>query len=258
MRQQMRFTVAVVMGLLLLSVPALAYTIVMKDGSRMLAKDYRVEGDRVLITLPNGIETWIALAEVDIEKTRELNQNNLGDALKIEGGEVKPLEVEAPPKKTTLGDLARSGEARMRGRAPAVRPDSVNNPQPRQSVTGHQDLDDLRRQAYPDLSIMSELRSYFTSEGLDAQIFRGTKSVHPLIEVEASSESAVFKSLQVAAQALPQMQDRHQNRIAAIELLLKTSRGSNAGQFVITPTLAERLNSGDIDFTTFFVQYVRF
>ena len=44
MRQQMRFTVAVVMGLLLLSVPALAYTIVMKDGSRMLAKDYRVEG----------------------------------------------------------------------------------------------------------------------------------------------------------------------------------------------------------------------
>ena len=42
----------------------------------------------------------------------------------------------------------------MRSRAPTVRPESA--PQPRQSVTGHQDLDDLRRQAFPDLTISLE------------------------------------------------------------------------------------------------------
>lgn len=253
-------TVVVALAALLITAPLSAYTVILVDGSQMLAKEKpRVEGDRVIITLQNGTETFLPVDEVDFEATEEFNQMNLGGAVLIEDGQTKalPSEVESE-EETTLGDLITSGRAKTRTRAPVKRPDMTDPSGPARSKSGYLDLRSLRRQAYGDLEVMSELRSYFTSQGLEAQVFRGSRGDRALIEVITSSESAVFKTLEVAARALPQMRDRHTERIAALELIMRTTRGSSAGQFVITPDLAAALNDGSTDTAAFFVTYVQF
>ena len=108
------------------------------------------------------------------------------------------------------------------------------------------------------MEVMSDLRSYFTSQGLETQIFSGSQSTHPLIVVTTNSEAAVFKTIEVAAQSLPQLVDRHAQRITALELLLQTQSGSAAGQFVLTPDMAEKLNSGETEVAAFFIREVQF
>jgi len=244
----------------LLATPLFAYTIWLKDGTSILAKKiYRTEGDLIIITTPSGTETSYPLEKVDIERTREYNANNLDGAMLLENGELTGIPTQKPTtKRKRLGDLIAGDQARIQVRQPVKRPQAVDTSGPARSAAGYLDLNALPRQAYGDLEIMGELRSYFTSQGLEARVFNGTQGTHPLIEILTSSESAVFKSLEVAAQALPQMQDRHASRIAALELVLRSPRGNAAGQFVITPELADELNSGQTEASAFFVRYVQF
>lgn len=249
----------VALAALLIAAPLFAYTVILTDGTQMIAKEKpRVEGDRVIITLQNGTETFLPVDEVDFEATEEFNEMNLGGAILIENGQAKALPSEMEIEEETLGDLITSGRAKTRTRAPVKRSDMTDPSGPERSKAGYLDLRSVRRQAYGDLEVMSALRSYFTSQGLEAQVFRGTQSDRALIEVITSSESAVFKTLEVAARALPQMRDRHTERIAALELVLRTTRGSSAGQFVITPDLAAELNDGSTDTAGFFIEYVQF
>lgn len=249
----------VALAALLLAAPLFAYTVILEDGTQLIAKEKpRVEGDRVIITLQNGTETFLPADEVDFEATEEFNKMNLGGAVLIEDGKTKALPSEVETDETTLGDLINSGRARTRTRAPVKRPDMSDPSGPAQTKAGYLDLRSLRRQAYGDLEVMSELRSYFTSQGLEAQVFRGSQGNRALVEVITGSESAVFKTLEVAAHALPQMRDRHNDRIAALELIMRTTRGSSAGQFVITPDLAADLNDGSTDVPTFFIEHVQF
>ncbi len=259
MRRSMVRGFVLVMAALLLATPLFAYTIFLKDGSRIVAKEvHRIEGDRVIITLPNGTETFISLEEVDLERTREFNEVNLDGAVLLEGGETKALPIDAPEKSDTLRDLIASGEAKPRSRAP-VRRQAVAAPTgPAHTTAGYLDLGSLERRAYGDTGVISDLRSYFSSQGLEAQVFRGSQTAHPLIEVTTNSEAAVFKTIEVAAQALPQLIDRHATRVTALELLLLTEAGSAAGQFVLTPELAETLNSGETEVAAFFIREVQF
>jgi hypothetical protein len=247
-------------ALVLIAGPSLAYTIFLKDGTTLIAKEeFRIDGDRAIITLPSGTETFLALSEIDVERTREFNKANLGNAMLIEDGEIKAVPTEVPDAgPSTLGDLIATGQAVPRVRPEARRQQRVESTGPRTTTAGYLDFSTIRRQAYDNLEFMSELRSYFTSQGLEAQVFRGSQSDRPLVQVVTSSESSVFKSLQVASQAMAQMGDRHGSRLAGIELLLQTSRGSAAGQFLLTPELAAEINSSTVDVAGFFVDHVRF
>ena len=251
----------VALAAVVLATPLSAYTVFLKDGSTIAAKDEPEVDEakgRVIITQLSGVETSLPIEEVDFERTRDFNEKNFDGALVIDGGETKGLAIEAPEKKPRLGDKIVEGTADIRVRDPHVRPRTRRLDEPRRTAGGLVDFDDIDRRAYGDAGIASELQSYFTAQGLEAHVFSGTRNSHLLVEVVTSSESAVFKSLQVAAQALPQVRDRHASRIAALELLLKTDRGSGAGQFVLTPELAGSLNSGEIDVPTFFLRHVRF
>lgn len=252
-------TLVLAAALILVAGPALAFTVFLKDGASIVAKEeYRIEGDRIIITLPNGTETFLSLDEVDLERTDEFNKTNIGNAVLIEDGKVKALPSEQPVERNTLRDLIVSGQAQPRIRPEARRENRVETSGPQQTLGGYLDLNSLRRQAYGDLEFMSELRSYFTSQGLEAQIFRGSQGDRPLVQVVTSSESSVFKSLQVAAQAMVQMSDRYGSRVGHVELLLQTPRGTPAGQFVLTPDLAAEINRNAVDVSVFYVENVQF
>jgi len=64
-----------ILGLLLvLPGVAKAYTIYLHDGNRIVAREeFKIEGDRAVIILPNGTQTALALDEIDIERTRASN-----------------------------------------------------------------------------------------------------------------------------------------------------------------------------------------
>jgi hypothetical protein len=126
------------------------------------------------------------------------------------------------------------------------------------TTAGYVGLTSVRRRPYDNLDFMSELRSHFTSQGLEAQVFRGTTDSGPMIQVTTSSESAVFKSLQVASQAIAQLGERYPGRLQVIEMLLRTSRGTSGGQFVIDAALADEINSNAIDMAAVFVEHVQF
>ncbi len=250
---------ALALVLVVLASPAIAYTIFLKDGTTLIAKkEYRIQGENVIITLQNGTETFLAIDEIDIEKTREYNKDNFGSAILLEGGEMKALTIRRPIPKQTLGDLINSGEAKLRGRAGARRQETQEVTGPATTKAGYLDLGSWRLRAYDNLEFMGELRAYFTSQGLEAQVFRGSSDRGPLVQVVTSSESSVFKSLQVAAQAMVQLRERHPGRIEIIELLLQTSRGTSGGQFVITRSLADEINNNATDMAAIFVDNVQF
>ena len=107
-----------------LAPPASAYTIYLKDGSRILARDkYGVDGDRAIITLENGTETFLAFAEIDVERTEEANQGNLGNALVFEDGRFVERTETGPATiaRDTVADLIDRGEATVRDTTPDLR-----------------------------------------------------------------------------------------------------------------------------------------
>jgi hypothetical protein len=251
---------ALALVLVILASPAIAYTIFMKDGSTIIAKrEYRIDGENVIITLQNGTETFLAIVEIDVEKTKAFNKDNFGSAVLLEGGEIKALTTHRPIPKQTLGDLIVSGDAKPRPRQEARRPTAQPaGSGPEMTAAGYVDLSSVRRYPYDNLDLMSELRSHFTSQGLEAQVFRGTTDRGPMVQVTTSSESAVFKSLQVASQAMAQLGQRYPGRLQIIEMVLQTSRGTSGGQFVIDTALAEEINSNATDMAAIFVENVQF
>lgn len=251
--------------------PALAYTIYLKDGNTLIAREkYRVEGDRAYFTLQNGTETYYPLSEIDVERTAEANQKDVGTAMVLEGGRVREVPIEdvqrrGREERPTLRDLIARGEAgpsSLPEREPTEDlPSRQGDEQQELPRTrgGYVDLGALDKEAYADLRIASQLLDVFARRELeDVEIFRGTTDRRPLVEVVTGSEAGVFRAVVVAAKALLQLREQNP-RLEAVELLLTTPSGHRAGQFVITPdTARELLISREIDVTSFFLQYVQF
>ncbi|HMB52750.1 MAG TPA: hypothetical protein VKU40_05500, partial [Thermoanaerobaculia bacterium] len=79
MRHRRLAFVALAVAVLLAALPAAAYTIYLKDGSRMIARDkYEIKGDQAVFVLQSGTRTTIDLDEIDVARTEKANESNLG------------------------------------------------------------------------------------------------------------------------------------------------------------------------------------
>lgn len=261
----LRRRAALVLALLaafLLALPAAAYTIYLKDGSRLVAQDeYEVRDGRAYFVLQNGTGTFIDVNQIDVERTREANKGNLGTATVIEGGETldAPVEREAPAE-PTLGDLIQRRQATAGAERPPAEREmpETNVATVERTVAGFPDLAVFDRRAFGDMEMGAELKQFFTNQGLeDARIFQGTAAGRPLVEVTANSEASVFRALAVAASALVHLREKGRST-AALELFLQTSNRNRAGQFLLTPEASRALLSGDVDVATFYLQNVQF
>lgn len=254
-------TVVLCLAATLVVMPAFAYTIILKDGSRLLAKnDFRIEEERAIITLLSGTETFLALSEIDVEATREANRNRLGSAMVLQDGKVEGLEADSGESKTSLQDLIQAGQAGPRTRPEAKRPirQSRTAEDIERTPAGFEDLTQLQRMPHPELEIMTQIRGQFMAEGLNAQVFQGTSEDSPLVEIRTNSEAAVFGALEAAAASLLQLRDRFPDKITRLELLMVTPNGERGGQFAMTQDLASHIATGSIEVSTFFVENVQF
>jgi len=249
---------------LLAAAPLLAagYTIYLKDGARLVAKEkYKVENGRAIITLLNGTQTFVAASQVDVKRTEEANRTGYGGALVLPGA---PQDVGPTPTDTkkdkTLTDLIASRTAAPR-ELPGSRREK-SEPAPGALIktkAGYADFASLARRPFQHADVTAELQQFFRDQGTEEiEIYQGIRGDQPLLEITTNSEGSVFKALTTAANALLRVRDLFPNQVAAFELLLTTPERERAGQFVLTPEMATDLVSKKVDVTAFFVKNVQF
>ncbi|HZF11506.1 MAG TPA: hypothetical protein VFE33_22175 [Thermoanaerobaculia bacterium] len=254
--------------LTLLSVsPLFAYTIFLKDGSSIQSKEkYTISGDRAVIILPNGTETFVPAKKIDVARTDQANVNDYGSAVVIDDTHQAPQQAQpAPAPKKTLADLIQNKTAVPRP-LPQARRETHNGTNGASAVpgvlsktkAGFLDLSTATRKPFAQADVITELQQFFHSQGVEeVEIYQGTSGDRPLIEVTTNSEGAVFRSLAVGATALLRLRDKHPG-IGSCELLLMTPGKERAGQFVLTPQLAADIVSKNVEVSAFYLDHVQF
>ena len=241
---------------------ATGYTIVLKDGSSLVAKEkYTIQNGKAIITLLNGTQTFVRADQIDVARTDAANRSGLGTGVLIPGSPQDIGTVPAQPRRdATLADLIHQKGAGARD-VPGNRRDKDQPAGGRLMKTkaGYNDLSTLARKPYAHPEVTAELQQFFHAQGLEGiEISEGTQGDRPLIEISTNSEGSVFKALGIAANALLQIRESAPNRVAAFEVLLNTPARERAGQFVLTPDMATDLVSKRMDVTAFFVKNVQF
>ncbi|MCP4202517.1 MAG: hypothetical protein GY769_11355 [bacterium] len=257
MKNVNRILIAVAL-LAALSAPLAAYTVILKDGSQLIAQQAPTfEGDQAIIVLQSGTRTSIAANEIDLERTRNANVQELGSAMVLEDGQFTAKAVEPePPQEERLSDLI---ARRRRETGPSDRPPASRDTTERNRTSAQSDLSTQQRTPYRDLAVLEAIQGAFKSQGVDgAKVYQGTTSDRLLIEVETNSEAAVFRSIKVAAGALSHVRANISSTIEAFELVLATSNRSRAGQFLMTTEDAIAIVDGEIEISSYFVDQVRF
>ena len=241
---------------------ATGYTIVLKDGSTLVAKEkYTIQNGRAIITLLNGTQTFVLADKIDIARTEAINRNGYGTGVLIPGSPQDIGTVPAQPRRDeTLADLIHQKAAGPRD-VPGTRrgKDQPAGGRLLKTKAGYNDLSTLTRKPYPHTDVTAELQQFFHAQGLEGvEIYEGTQGDRPLIEIGTNSEGSVFKALGIAANALLQIRESAPNRVNAFEMLLNTPARERAGQFVLTPYMATDLFAMKVDVTVFFVKNVQF
>ncbi len=254
----LRSLLLVLLGVLV-TAPGFAYTIYLKDGSRLIAREaYEIRGDQALITLQNGARTSIAASEIDQERTRDANQGSYGSALVLDDGKLTQMPADDDPAdEGTISDLVGERRSAIANRPPARRPVAQAEAPTRPS--GVVDFQTLPRRPFTNLDVAAEVQKIFKAQGVEQiSIFQGTQPDRLLIDLTTNSEASVFRALEVAARALLHARDVYPSSSTVFELMLRTADRDPAGQFVLTGTLAQILNEGALDTSTFFIEHVQF
>ncbi len=246
----------------LVSAPLAAYTVYLKDGSTIIARGpYRLDGDTAIITLQNGTRSSINASEIDVARTREVNQSDYGSAVVIDDRQLTELPTQpGPPPKKELSDIIGSGPtARSRPQARRPTPADPGSAEPRRTQAGYLDYLTAQRTPFRDLEVSSQLQRTFRAQGVEeVLIYQGTQQGHLLVDVTANSEASIFRSLKVAALALLRIRESSPGQVEALELVLSTSNREPGGQFLMTPALAQSLVTDEVEISRFFIENVRF
>lgn len=244
---------------LALAAPLAAYTVYLKDGRTIQTRDKpRIVNGRAFVVLLNGTEAAFDAREIDTRRTEEMNKKNLGAAEIIESGPsgAPPAPAPQPQAPSRLTDLAARGVGPRD--APARRSSSSPSATGR-TATGFPDLLTTPRNAYSDAAVASELRNFFLGQKVEGvAIYQGTQSGRPLAEITTSSEGSVFKALSVGANALLHIRDRFPQAVSGLELVMVTPARERAGQFVLTPDMAESLVAKRVNLVAFYLDNVQF
>src|SRR5690348_7658401 len=188
-----------------------------------------------------------------------MNKKNLGAAEIIDGGPSGNPQPPAAPQAQSpsrLTDLAARGVGPRD--APALR--GASSPQRAgKTAAGVPDLLATPRTPYADAAVSAELRTFFLGQRVEGvEIYQGTQSGRPLAEITTSSEGSVFKALSVGANAVLHIRDRFPQAVSGLELVMVTPARERAGQFILTPDMAEDLVAKRVNLVAFYLENVQF
>jgi hypothetical protein len=240
-------------GALLAALPAPAYLIILKDGTRIESAEKPVEQGRNYVFRDKlGARKMIAISEVDPARTEAANKENFRDAYVL--GEPEPMKRESKTdaKAPSLSEYIRQTR-KSDIAAPPANPAGVGGEAPppraaeRPSTPGPGSLlDPIIQEAF--------LRAYQSTAVRGTRIAQaGPGTVR--VQTVTDSEAIVFGALVGTARGLKEARTAGR-LVEKVELSMATSAGENAGKFLITPDDAESLLNGTIPPARFFVANV--
>lgn len=250
---------------LALALPAGAYTIVFKDGTKIQSRGkWDLRDEKAIITLMSGTETEYNADEIDLEATAKANRGGYeGVILLDESGQEQ--ELAPPPQRPRDEGLAGLIQQRRAGirqlpqdrRAPRAETEASEGLP--KTPAGFVDLAAMPKRVPADEARAAALRDYFRRQKLkDVTVYRGLEEGIPLVEMRVSSADTAIRALQGAALAVYDFTKQGSSDLVGVDLILKTTEGERAGQFQITPEMAEDLATKKIRAGEFFVAYVQF
>ncbi len=250
-------------GALLAALPAPAYLIILKDGTRLEAAEKPVEQGRNFIFKDKlGARKMIAVTEVDPAKTEAANKENYRDAYIL--GDPAPMKQESDKsaKAPSLSEFIKQNKKSDIPAPAAATPVNPNDPSTTQAPERSAQQRGFERPAGPAPGNVLDpvvqdafLRAYQSASVRGARITQGGAGT---IRVQAvtDGEAVVFGALVSTARGLKEA--RTAGRLVdQVELYMATSAGENAGKFVMTPEDADSLLNGTIPPAKFFVANVQ-
>lgn len=244
---------AVLVILCLLASAAQAYTIWLKDGSKLDANaKYRVEGDRAFVTLLNGTTTTLPLSAIDVERTEEYNTRDYGQALVVEGNKTRPLTMkEAPPM--TLNEALERQKQRERARKEEPKETQIIK-----TAAGYNDLTRLQRRPFRESELAARVAQELRVAGLrDFEIHQGTTEDRIFLQLQTNNEKEVFQALRVSANTY-ELVKKMDGSVEALEVLMMTATKNRAGQFLLNHENTPLLVNQKMSVSDFFVEFVQF
>jgi hypothetical protein len=242
--------------------PAVAYTIYLKDGSKIVTTEkYTVRGDKAIIHLTSGTESMLPLSEIDIERTEKSNQQNLGTAVVIEGGKAENLQGNAapPPRNPTLQDLIKRREANPEAPAPTTIAQTPNTRRAASAPAAGGGESVVGRSPLRDVNLAEAIRRFLFGRGISSvEVLQGPSAKRPLLVFPTGTEGQVFKALSASATALLHVRDTSPGAVEAFEVVCRSPDGGSGGRFTMTPAQAQELVAGRVDMPTYFVRNVQF
>jgi len=265
-----RFALAAAL-LLLAAGPVHAYVIYLKDGSSLDAREkYTVEGNTAIITLTNGSQARLPMAQIDVPRTQSGNASDFGSATVLRGPAPAPQPA-ATPRQATLAELG--AQRRNQSLPPAPPHRAENAPVPTSNAAAAEapkggvirtpagNIDFLRtpRTQAARMQLATTVGELLRSHGVNnVGIYEGSQPGRLLLEVTANSEGAVFQAIAGAAQSLLDLEAKQPRAVDSLELFLATDHRQRAGQFLVTRERARELVSKQLDLTAFYLKYVEF
>lgn len=261
----MRRTPIHVLLALLLASPLAAYTIHFRDGRTIQTKGpYKIVNGRAIVTMLNGTQASIDPKEIDERKTQESNKRDYGAAEILDPGTASRQPGAQSPSQQRLSDLINSRRASAAPSLPEARPQesggssAARGRQPGKTRAGFPDFSRLPRQPHADAALAAELRQFFQGQKVaEVEVFDGAQGNRPLVEITTQSESSVFRALATGANALLHIRDRHP-QVTGLDLLMVTPTRERAGQFSLTPEMAEDLVAKRVSLVSFYLDHVQF
>jgi hypothetical protein len=261
---RVRPLVRLALFLALVAAPSFAYTIYLKDGTRLIAREkYTVEGDLAILYQPSGTKSSLPLEQIDVERTEEANVGNLSStAYVIEGGQATEVKKNSKPapKKQRIQDLIKADSAGIRAdrtaaRTGALMPEAAKRP----DSAGKAGTGKRGRAPLANVALAGEIRGFVLARGVTGiEIYAGPNPSWPLLVYNTGSEGAVFKALLTGANALLHFQGTRGSEVQGVEIVCETADGGSGGRFSLTPKQASEIVSGRTEITRFYVENVQF
>ncbi|MDX1384109.1 MAG: hypothetical protein R3190_10730 [Thermoanaerobaculia bacterium] len=250
-----RILLAAALVVTLTAAPALSFTLVFRDGSTLVVEDrYRIEGERLYATLLSGTETFFDLADVDLERTEEMNEMELGSAFVLDANGRRQRSPQANAEPQTLRQLLRErGDTTDSGIF--SKPNATA--EARITPAGNLDLFTVPRAELEPAEAAERVTRILRRNGVNGQVRAGSGEGRVLVEVITDARSQVFAALSGAAAAMPEIV-AELPQVEVLELTMETQARRRAAMFALELNQANALNRGEIEPERFFFENVLF
>ncbi|KAA0255363.1 hypothetical protein FBQ97_04390 [Acidobacteria bacterium ACD] len=235
---------------------ALAYVIVLKDGTRIVAREKpNVQGKSWVFVVPSGNRQSIPISEVDMEKTEKVNAAGTGDAYELDQNATTIQQTSDTTRKPSISEYIKTTKKTDIGPESVPTPATASQGASRPSGAIQEPSTAAVVEGVDPAVSDAFVRAFAGASLRGARLTPMPKGVR--VQAITDTEQQVFASLGAVARGLKEARALGKPLDRA-EIVLGTSSGENAGKFLMNAEDADALLNGRTSAARYFVANVVF